>query len=59
MIKTYFKHKSYYKPEGLITNYKAFGKVYKEMEADGTLTRLSEEYLSGTPVEGLSEGSYQ
>lgn len=38
---------------------KAFGKVYKEMEADGTLTRLSEEYLSGTPVEGLSEGSYQ
>lgn len=21
MIKTYFKHKSYYKPEGLITNY--------------------------------------
>lgn len=38
---------------------KAFGAVYKEMEADGTLTRLSEEYLSGTPVEGLSEGSYQ
>jgi hypothetical protein len=37
----------------------AFGNVYKEMEADGTLTRLSEEYLSGTPVEGLEEGSYQ
>lgn len=38
---------------------KAFGEVYKEMEADGTLTKLSEEYLSGTPVEGLSEGGYE
>ena len=35
---------------------KAFSEVYLEMEADGTLTKLSEEYLSGLPVEGLENG---
>ena len=35
---------------------KAFSEVYLEMESDGTLTKLSEEYLSGLPVEGLENG---
>ena len=34
----------------------AFSKVYLELEADGTLTRLAQEYLGDPVVEGLEAG---